>query len=262
MKKMTKSPWFIALALIITCMAAACSYYIEVEGENPYLGYPFIGRTTVDLATGQQVWTRNHNAVRVSQSYLPYKERNWDIAVAVPNAAMAGGTVEIGSGTIIDGVLNFSVDDRINSFLSAWSTLKPWFSRYWKNVLPSDNGVKGNVVILYAFPAVPDGTYGMMDRQRIFGTATSITCETILYIYVNKDCVISGEANTNYIDGQYYYRTDGNLMLVLKRGMNMVCRTETYATNFDGYAKIGMKVKNPIENPETLRWVLEQGYRF
>ena len=135
-------------------------------------------------------------------------------------------------------------------------TMKAFF-REWKNVeidITSPDAI-GNVVLLAADKNA-SGQMGALDRHGIYGTENSITCETIMYVYVKEDCRIKGKPDTGFIPDNYYYHTKKNLDLSLRRGWNLVSRTETYTTNFDGSAYIHMEIKKPIKNPEKFRWTI------
>ena len=284
MKRLKKLPWFIALAGLIIFAMTSCSHEVKDENDAVALAakiptsgeYPYFGKKVLTIKD-QQVWTRNRYATKISQVYLKYNgTHDIDVAATVVNPMFDPAnpvpgeppyqSFIIGAGTIRNGILDFEVNNLIeNDHLLKWSDFKLIFSRYWKNVVFSSNtSIMGNMFLLWAYPVnagvVSPDPDGMLDRQGMFGTAATITCETILYIYVNEDCIISGEANEGYIEKQYYYSTEGNLNLPLKAGWNLVCRRETYGTNFNGRAIIGMSVKNPIPSPENYKWVMELGF--
>ena len=191
----------------------------------------------------------------------------------------------VGSGTITNGILNFSISEQlngrtINDYLLKWKYtvseteesdekatdgFRAFFSRYWVNVRinneETNDVIKGNMVLLMAQAAGTD-PYGMLDRQGMSGTSSTISCETILYFYVNHDCLITGDVNSNFIPGQYYFTTEGNLYLPFKKGWNLVSRGETYGKNLNGHTRISMGIKNPIKNPEKYKWVMEAGFEL
>jgi len=164
--------------------------------------------------------------------------------------------------------LNFTVqpDDISAAVLLPWAEnngdeFKSFFSTYWSDVQIDNENTMGNLILLLASTDPQhEEQAGMLDRQRIFGTVSTITTETILYFYVSNDCIITGNKNSGYISGQYYFHTEGNLRLDLKSGWNMVCRRETYSVNFNGNAIISMEIRNPIERPEDFKWVMHKGY--
>jgi len=262
MKKRLLLPGFAALALLLVFPMAGCSYGINdatsAAKQNQNTEHPYLGKKTLAIYD-QQVLTRNRYATKVSQAYIKYNG-NHVIDVGVPYAY--GSDIYVGSGIIKDGLLTFNTNKLVeNTHLLNWIDFNQFFSRYWKDVFTSDLTVRGNTIALFAYPdnssLVVDG---ILDRQKITGTATTITCETVLYFYVDKDCTITGKANSNYISGLYYFTTVGDLYLPLKAGWNIVSRTETYGTNFNGHARIGMELKNPLPDAGSFKWTMELGF--
>ena len=261
MKKIAKLIAAIAFSALIVSVTA-CSNNTDDDGENPYLA-----KNTLTVSD-QQVWKRNREATKISQAYLEYSiNHGINAFVAMPVAGeQYFGKIPVGSGNIAGGKLNFVVpalDE--NAHLLNWDYFKDFFSRYWKNVKVNNEStnaeIKGNMILLESLDAYNDPD-GMLDRQGIFGTNVSLDCETILYFYVNKDCRITGEKNNFYIDGQYFFETEGDLSLSFKEGWNLVWRKELYGIFVSGHATIDMEIKNPIRNPENYRWVMEPGFVF
>jgi len=220
----------------------------EISGESPYM-------ETLSVS-GQPVWKLNKFATKISNVYLSYKG-NHDIGVFIYTAS--SGYERVGTGNIISGNITFSVNNNdIKDNLVEWDVFCFLFD-YWllwdkTKITPAD--AKLNTALFFSYPEGVIDSDGLVDRQRITGTASTITDETILYVYAEKDCTISGGANRDYRKDNYYFFTDGALNLSLKHGWNMICIGETYGTNFDGNAKISMTIRNPIENPESYKWVL------
>ena len=310
MKKIFKFLAIVPPAAVILFSIAACAMdnsasSDDERSENPYLG------NILDIS-GQQVWTRNRLATKVSQAYLPHDGNHYITALFYTtyyNPAtnyyllMSLAAPREASGIVSGGILKFAVQDRMitNEMLLRWDNIvcpnpacdygvvcdyvkcynrscdhytcpeehdflpfRAYF-REWKNVRINPSDTKGNVAFLMsqAVPAVSGGLgIGGMDRQKITGTGTTVTCETIMYFYVTKDCEITGEYDTGYIPGNYYFSTEGSLNLTLKEGWNLVLRRETYGTNFNGHARIGMEIRAPIKNPEQYKWTIEQGFSF
>lgn len=286
MKKFIKLAGFVVLTAVIVLSMAICNNepIIQESGEIPYAGDTL-------AVSGQQIWTQNRYATKISQVYIPYQhdEPHNILALMYMLEDESGALLDypapgqVGSGRIINGVLDFDTSVQLSGltekkYLLKWKYAVPateeneeqaidgfrsFFSRYWANVNinnEEDNDeIKGNMVLLAAFTLIGDPV-GMLDRQGMFGTQSTITCETILYLYVNQDCLITGDAHRNYIPGQYYFSTKGNLYLPLQQGWNLVSRKETYGTNFNGHSIISMEIKNPLQNPENYKWVMEPGF--
>jgi len=215
----------------------------------------------------EYVWTRNRNTTKISQVYQSYKgTHNIEAHFYLP-----GDKATIGSGDLKNGVLDFTVlpENLTEDNLLEWNYLKAFFSSEdsgvgaWKNVnviKPENIEIKGNLLLLDAYTS-GKVIGGMIDRQKFVGDRSSLSCETILYFYLNEDCTISGDIDKGYRDGDSYYQAGNKLYLPFKKGWNLVTRTEKYSTNISGYAVISMEIK-PITNPQDYKWVIELGYRL
>ena len=263
MKKITKLFPAVVIGLSLLVLNV-CTDITEENSENPYKGQTL-------TVKGQQVWQRNSKATKVSQAYIPYNEEHEiEVFVEALDDTFSGKKEVVGSGDIKNDYLTFSTNIIDDDKLLEWKyeieynnetyKFNGWnsFFREWPDADISDKNIKGNMLLLDAYSS--DDHKGMLDRQKITGTASTITCETVLYIYVTGDCRITGTSNSGYTPGQYYYNTKGNLNLSLKKGLNLICRSETYGTNFSGSAVISMEVKNPLRNPENYKWVIEPGF--
>jgi hypothetical protein len=218
---------------------------------NPYQGLTL-------TISDQQVFQRNVFATKISQAYVLYNENH----TVTPYVIVSGTYRPVGTGNITNGILNFTIDEKIANHLVDWDDLKKEIPTllFWDDVKISRQGIRGNFIWDLAFPTGTGADYpnGFLQRERIIGTSTTITNETVFYIYVNEDCRITGKASTGfdrYPGRGYFYRTRGDLDLPLKKGFNMIVATETYGTNFDGTAHISLEVRNPLQDPDSFRWV-------
>jgi len=211
----------------------------------------------------QQVWTRNKYTTKVSESYTSYSGTHsvnaFFYIMEAPHYNI------IGSGAMKNGILDFTVSANITgNALLGWEYFKEFFSN-WEDVQingqTTSNSAMGNMLLLDAYTQ-GGSTGGMMDRQKITGNGPVLSCETILYFYVNQDCTITGTPGTGVSDGNYYYMTENYLNLSLKEGWNLVCRKEAYSTDILGYATISMEIKEKIEDPDSFKWVIEEGFRL
>jgi len=133
---------------------------------------------------------------------------------------------------------------------------RPGTVYFWKNPqIEPQTGIKLSRLIVYA--DLDEGKF-QVARQGLSGTGNSLTAELITYIYASDDCRITGDYNEGYVPGMYYFRTEGNLDLSLKKGWNLVSQRQTYGNGsyYNGTGVLGMSVKNPIMNPENLKWVI------
>ena len=253
MKKTTKRFGIAILTMLPVFLVSGCAYDIEVKGESPYLG------NTLSV-NGQQMWEQNHVAVKINQTYRHYEESH-DIDVLVISRQSEVPLYEygyVGRGIIINGVLSFTVDSNITKTkLLNWDELCVFFDfwDFWENSKISPSDAKVNIIQFITYPPNQDTNDGFLNRQRITGTRSSVSCETIFYLYADKPCKITGKSSSGHKNGYYDYVTGGDLNLSLKEGWNMVTQTETYGSSFNGNAKFSIKLNNPIENPDSLKWV-------
>ena len=249
----------IAILFLISIffLMAGCDDSTEVI-ENQY-------QNSINILE-EQVYTRNKNTTKISQVYQSYTGTH-DIEAFFflpdPDPDL-GKKATIGLGNLINGVLDFTVlpENITEDNLLEWNYLKAFFSSEsragaWKNVnviKPENIEIKGNLLLLDAYTSdVLIG--GMIDRQKLVGDRSSLSCETILYFYLNEDCTISGDIDIGYHNGDSYYQAGKKLYLPLKKGWNLVTRTEKYSTDSSGYATISMEIK-PITNPQDYKWVM------
>jgi len=244
----------VAAAFIIVFSLAACPTPPATTGEtgdSPYLG------ETLSIS-GQPVWKYNRYATKISKVHTPY-EGNHDIGVFAYTGKNKSDIEYVGEGEIKNGFITFSVNNNdIKNSLVDWDMLCYLFDYWtlWENTEITPSDTKLNAAAFWAYPVGEDKSNGMVDRQQITGTSSTITDETILYIYAEKDCSISGGKNQGYRNGKYYYYTESSLNLSLKRGWNMICISETYGTNYNGSARFSLIIRDPIMNIENYKWIL------
>ena len=246
-----KLRWITAFVLIVFLMTACRldEQEQETNSENPYKGL-------VLTISGQQMFQRNRFATKISQAYISYNGTH----TVTPYVIVGNDYFSVGAGSITNGILNFTVDGRITNHLIDWNDLRKEIPTldFWDKVGINKPEIKGNFIWDLAFPTSNGAGYpnGFLQRERLTGTSSTITNETVFYIYVSDDCRITGTASNGFDEGRmYFYRTIGNLDLPLKKGFNMIVATETYGTDFDGSAYISLEVRDPLLDPETYRWV-------
>jgi hypothetical protein len=229
MKKM------ISLLAVIVFGVAGCND--NTNSEQTY--YEQIHYETLSI-TGEQVWLRNYSTNRLSQAYEKFNE-SYGITV-LSEYILDEYSEEIGSGTINEGVLSFTVDESFD--LVKWDTLKIFFNiiaekEGWDVEIDND-ATKGTFILL-----VTDEDEYALIKEGISGTSSSISSETVYFVYVDGDCTITGGSR---VDEQVMY-TFNPFTLPLKKGWNTLCYKQTYTTY--GKSSFSMDIKNP-----DLKWVL------
>jgi hypothetical protein len=224
MKTVTKMFVIIALTAVIVFSITTC-----INQQKP-VESSYVGGTL--KVTHEQVWERT-NDPEISKAYEK-STITGDISIVTL------AEDEIGTGDIQNGFLNFSVGNPGTENLSTWDVLKEEFYE-WKNVTIDAPDTVGNVITLIT------DTGKMLGRERLYGTDTKLGLESIIYVYVNKDCKITGEYNDVSINGYY---TATILDLSFKRGWNLLCRREFF--DIDGRNAVTMEIKQPVD----FRWVI------
>jgi hypothetical protein len=224
---------YIALAAVIVFGVSGCNN--DTNSEQTYYG-----SNTLSIVN-EQVWLRNYSANRLSQAYEKSYE-SYDITV-LSEYMLGEYSEEIGFGTINGGILNFTVNVPEN--LVGWDKLKVFFNIITEglgwDVEIDDETTTGTFIEILT--NVED-EYVLM-REGVSGTNNSISDETVFFIYVNRDCTITGESKT---DEQVMY-TFNPFILRLKKGWNTIWYKQTYTTS--GVSAFFMDIKNP-----DLKWVL------
>jgi len=221
MKTVTKMFVIIALAAVIVFSMTACGDEPKKTGEES----SYVGITL--KVTKEQVWERTGESA-ISEAYAEYKDTD---EVSIVNS---GGT-EIGLGDILGGYLNFSVSEPGADDLVSWDELKVMFGE-WENVTTDDSTAKGNAIRLIT------STGRTLQRERIYGVSANLGLEKLIYVYVNKDCKITGDQPSG---GPAALVLD----LSLKKGWNLLCRRE-YSIN--GQPAVTVDMRQPVD----FRWVL------
>ena len=190
------------------------------------------------LEMSGQVWNRSET-YRVNEASYSRFSGNDTINIVLFASAPEEGQefikISAGSGEISNGIMNFTAAEPEDEYLLEADDLKKFFAE-WDNVEIDPIETKGNNIML----ELSDGK--LLNREGLFGTKSSVGLESILFIYVDRNCRITGD----YFEGaktDYFVRTEGALNLSLKEGWNTVCRKE--ALNAFGYVNVAMKIKNP-----------------
>lgn len=230
MRNITNILKIAALTAVILLSLAVCNTGSDdSKGNN---NGPTHFKDTLEMS-GQQVWNRSE-AYRVNEaSYSRFTgDGKIDIVVFAHDSP---DFTSVGSGEIIKGIMSFTVAEPEDEYLLEADDLKKFFAE-WDNVEISPSDTKGNNIM---FKLSNDR---FLNREGLFGTKTSVGLESILFIYTDKNCQITGK----YFEGaktDYFVRTEGDLDLSLKEGWNTVCRRETL--NAFGYVNVAMAIKNP-----------------
>ncbi|MDR0444226.1 MAG: hypothetical protein LBH44_12565 [Treponema sp.] len=197
---------------------------------------------------GQQVWERNINSNRVNEdSYYKYKG-NADVIVLTDFSYDGQGNLTpypkpAGSGKINNGILSFEAAPLEQENMVDTDALKIFFKEY-DAVKIEPQETMGNAIML----VTSDGKY-YLNREGVIGLNSSLIMEFILYMYVDRNCRITGSPSEGPA-GDYFYRTDSALDISFKKGWNTLCRISNWDKS--GYENVSME----IENPNNFKWAI------
>jgi hypothetical protein len=226
-----------ALVVVIVFSMTGC-------GDDTYIEQTYYGSKLV--IANEQVWLRNNSANRLSQAYEKLNGDSYGITVFSEYNEEMDETIdyEIGLGSINGGKLSFTVEVPDNDNLLKWDDLKKFFNivvegEGW-DVEIDEEATKGTFILL-----MTDVDEYALIREGVSGTSSSLSDESVLFIYVDQDCIITGEAKE---DERVLY-TFNPFTLSLKAGWNTIWYKQTYTTS--GRSSFDMDIKNP-----DLKWVL------
>ena len=247
MKKFMKM--FLVLFAILSFSATACKHDAGDGREYGLRNFP----GTLELSG--QVWELNYNTGKLSQIYIKFAgNRDVKAILELPYNYPAPPTVvQVGSGEILNGVLNLSISALDDQYLLhdgediLWYIFQEWYTDDDNNGFPetshisiNDPNAKGNIITLTTVPA------GTLVLECFLGAYGELSSEYVHFIYVDRDCKIT--ADTVKLPGPRY--TYNAFEIELKAGWNTVHRTETY--NTAGDSSYSVRLQNPLD----LRWVL------
>jgi hypothetical protein len=232
----------IALLAIVVFMVSGCGDDTILEQTDEQTYYEQTHYDTLAIAD-EQVWLRNYSTNRISQAYEKYDEKDHDLIILGEVEEIGGDSEEIGSGSINGGKLSFTVNVPEN--LLEWNKLKVFLNTMTEgegwDVGIDEDATKGTFIGI--FTNDEDGY--MLIREGLSGTTSSISDETVFFIYVDRNCTITGESKE---DVRVMY-TFNAFSLELREGWNTIWYKQTYTSS--GRATFSMDIKNP-----DLKWVL------
>jgi len=238
-----------ALAAVILFSMAACSDDpvntpdIDNNGPTHYTG---------TLQISGQVWIQNKEAKRQKDEWYFRYEGDSDINIFTGFSYDAQGNVinsqkSAGSGKIDKGILSFETAELTEEYLVDANVLNSFFKEY-KDVTFDPPDVKGNNII----PVTSNDE--RLNREGLFLLKSSVGLESVMFIYVDKDCRITGNPDVITWDlgsQSYISSTDTAIDLSLQKGWNTLYRMEVFDKS-SGYDNVSLG----ISNPNDFKWVI------
>jgi hypothetical protein len=228
------------VALILFSMAACDTGVEDIENNN--------GPTHFDGSfkiSTQQVW-EGTNSNKISEVYKKFEgERGISIKAYWPDGnGKFNPTKSLGRGEIGKGLLNCEVPEPDAGNLMEWKDFKFEFSA-WDNLACIPETTKGTYLRLVT------SEDEWLNREKMSGSRDSLWLESIWFIYIDRDCKITGTPSEGIRPGDAFYETVENLDLVFKKGWNTICRKQLL-TGERGIETDSIKLKNPND----FRWAI------
>ena len=249
MKNTMKLWGMIALAAVIGFTMTACPTEDDGGGPSSFLG--------PDLELKGQVWDVDINEDDFIVTYTPY---NSPVTIS-----------DIGSGSVTDGYLNYTITGAPAGLESLEDYLEYFY--FWDNIQVSSSGVQG--YLLSGLSVTSPNTYDALRKSYStmkinYNTFTaSGSDEAVMYIYVDSDVTITGkgikdvEAGIDADTGLPYTNTfiTNSFNLALKKGWNALHEkvSITMRITATATAAITETVTISMANPAHLRWTLDDG---
>ena len=243
MKKKIKQFTTAVLAVLMAFSATTCSDDPpEDSGENPYIG-------EILTVTDAQVWEHDGSEHVLSKMYFE-SSANGDIFLFnSPQSEF------LGTGRITEGKLSFTLEEPEHKYEITSNAFKTIINDWWNNVaiIEGSSSIKGNAVTGISFhkdggePYVMDG---LLLKERLVGTGNSLALEYIIFIYVDGNCRIKGDAKQGMVPDTGYFATQ-DLDLFLNEGWNMVTRTMRSYTD-----QLAVDMPIEVKNLVNFKWAL------
>ena len=232
----------ITLAIVMILSITACSLDSGDSGVSPYT------EKTLTVKN-EQVWEHNLRTGKPSEMYAKSTE-NSDIRffTGTKSSPKMELSQDLCSGEIKNGKLSFTVGELEPGNLLAWNSYLDDIFPEWGAVAIAPAGTRGNIITLL----LSDSAGDKLSREKVITTGTSFGLEEILHVYVDRDCIITGDHGEGMIPGDRYYFTANTLNLSLKEGWNLLCRKEVFASDQDGRDAVSMEIKDLVD----FRWAV------
>jgi len=160
-----------------------------------------------------------------------------------------------GSGTITNGILNYSIGKPSNLYTVNVEALVQFLSfNYWDNLQISKTSVKGFYINGFFISSNNYDYYLSKENRTYNGSANSSSSyEGVMYVYVEEDVTVNGsgktETYTDDYDGVTYTTVSNDLNLTFKAGWNALYLKATESGNVT-------TITRSLSDPSSLRWVL------
>jgi hypothetical protein len=228
------------LAAVILFSMAVCDTGGDDDDNGPtHYDVPF-------QISNEQVW-EGTSSNKISELYKKFEgDRGINVCVYEPAGdGKYGPEKKMGQGKIENGLLNCDVPELDAGGLMEWNDFKFVFSS-WADLDCAPETTKGTYLRLVT------SEDEWLNLEEMSGSFDSLWLESIWFIYIDRDCKITGTPGEGIRPGDAFYETDENLELVLERGWNTLCRKQ-FLRGDRGIETDSIKIKNPADFKWTIR---------
>jgi len=250
MKTIVKILRATSLATVILFSMTTCALLADNDDDDNKVTYGPTHYTGVLKIDKEQVWLQNKAAKRQNDDwYFKFEGDNGINIFTGFSYDIQGKVIQlkklVGSGKIDKGRLSFAIAELTQEDLVNANVLTNLFKEY-KNVVIEPSDVQGTNII----PVTSAGE--RLNREGLFLLNSSVGLESVLFLYVDKDCRITGNPGVITWDN-YFSNTASALDISLQKGWNTIYRMEVFDRS-SGYDNVSMG----ISNPNNFKWVLYQ----
>jgi len=231
MEKIEKALKIAVLAAVIVFCATACALLADEDNDGP------VNYKSSFKIDNEQVW-EGTDSNKLSEVYKKF-EGERGISVNIYYQDEDGNfplTKKIGPGIIEKGRLTCEVSEPQAGDLMEWDNFKAIFSEW--NYLDCVPKVKGT------FLEFVTSENEWLSREKMSGSSDSLWLESILFVYVDKDCKITGTPIEGIRPGEAFYKTTEPLDLQLLKGWNTICQKQLLE-GMNGIEADSLIIKNP-----------------
>jgi hypothetical protein len=237
MKSITRIFRASVLAAVIISLLAACALLADNEGNGNNDGPTHF--TGILRISGQQVY-EGTDSNKISGIYEKYAGADCPVSIMT----FKGIQIPESNGEIKGGKLSFEVPPLEGDKLADAATLKQTFFNEYEDVSIDPPDVMSTIIV------IEKSGSELLNREKMYGSSSSIWLESVWFFYADKDCTITGNPGSGRRGNESLYQT-GDLNLALKQGWNTVCRKQLY----EGAHGIE-EDSDELKNPNDFKWAI------
>jgi len=220
-------------------------------------GSTFLGETPT---LSGQVYVQKYNEAKGTVSFQAYTGGNLTVSAVSYSYGEGGGSNGEGDNRSTGGGVSYdmgeitvrltekgTIKNGLFSFTLGTPTGLDNFEDIFSYMTVSPSTAKGYRLTLYIENS---NNYGYLSKMNFTGNVSNYTYEEVEYVYVDKDCTISSNGETETYEGITYTTRPFNL--ALQTGWNTIYSKQQYTP-------VGSTITYSLSNPGNLKWVLTEG---